>query len=57
MRHERSPTLFIGNGSKYILGVTAMAQQIASKQRCPRCGKNTKSLRNPSADYKKLGLK
>ena len=41
MRHERSPTLFIGNDRKYILGVTAMAQQIASKQRCPRCGKNT----------------
>ncbi len=41
MCHERSPTLFIGNGSKYILGVTAMTLQIASKQRCPRCGKNT----------------
>ena len=41
MQYERSPTLFIGNDRKYILGVTAMAQQIASKQRCPRCGKNT----------------
>jgi len=41
MKYERSPTLFIGNDRKYILGVTAMSQQITSKQRCPRCGKNT----------------
>ncbi len=39
MRHEASLTLFIGNDRKYILGVTFMAQQLASKQRCPRCGK------------------
>ena len=41
MLHEGSLTLFIGNDRKYIQGVTFMTQQIARKQRCPRCGKNT----------------